>query len=133
MSIERRNPLPVGNYWVDVFEPNVSAFEDWLDRNRRTVGLRSSEAAYKDPSGSWYKFTVIEPTNWEGPGFPSIIPASEVSSVQSSADTSTITAAQKAAAEDARMQVSMATGFLKPLAVGLVAAAAIVLGFKLLK
>jgi hypothetical protein len=82
MALERRNPLPVGLYWQDVFDKDHDAFEDWLKRNHATVtSIRNehfdaqSEAEMGVPTGGlpgrdWYLFQVTAPTKWEGPGFP---------------------------------------------------------------
>lgn len=91
MSLERRNPLPPGFYWQDVFADKLAAFQDWLRRNASTVKVtktvhrqetpRLDDAgvityADKYPSSDWFLFQVLSPTNWEGPGFPTISTAS---------------------------------------------------------
>jgi hypothetical protein len=40
--LERRNPLPVGRYWLDVFGPNIATFTAWTRANP-TVKVVSSE------------------------------------------------------------------------------------------
>lgn len=89
MAIERRNPLPTGRYWVDVFDPHRRAFKEWLEDNHVTVE-QTKEYETNTPLGTWYLFSVSEPVQWEGPGFPTIADAS----VQSHDDT-----AQKAPPE----------------------------------
>lgn len=92
-KLERRNPLPAGRYWQDIFSQQFSAFDDWLARNRDTLDLLKEEyfaptgiEILKDPSDptkvggrdlgqaerKWVLFEIIEPTKWEGPGLPTI-------------------------------------------------------------
>lgn len=85
-AIERANPLPVGKYWVDVFDPQEAAFQAWLRKNKASVVVRSTETF--EPSGdypgrAWRLFEVSSPVTWEGPGFPTIAGPS----VKTSADT----------------------------------------------
>ena len=94
MALERRNPVPPGRYWVDVFDQvsthpathgqnTQTAFRDWLRRNAATVQSESTQSFDTEPPRDFYIFRVLAPTLWEGPGFPEVAPAS----VQSSADT----------------------------------------------
>lgn len=68
LTLERRNPLPVGYYWQDIFEDQSSEFGEWLRRNRGSVVIRETEG--HDPA--WVKFEVREPVKWEGPGLPTV-------------------------------------------------------------
>lgn len=43
MAVERRNPLPPGVYWIDVFDPNRQAFAEWLKAFAPVVRLRATE------------------------------------------------------------------------------------------
>lgn len=72
MAIERRNPLPAGKYWVDVFEPHTSPFLGWLSKNQANLTVNTTERIQGDPEGNWILFTVRTPVLWEGPGYPSI-------------------------------------------------------------
>ena len=94
MALERRNPVPAGRYWVDVFDQTSThpatkgqntqtAFRDWLRRNAATVKIDSTQSFDTKPARDFYIFRVTAPTLWEGPGFPEVAPAA----VQSSADT----------------------------------------------
>jgi len=69
MSIERRNPLPKGVYWVDVFGEDVRPFIEWTKQG--AVRVRKTRE-YSDPSGYWFLFETTEPTAWKGPGFPTV-------------------------------------------------------------
>lgn len=74
-ALERRNPLPPGKYWVDVFTPQEAAFQDWLRKNKGSVSVITTEtfAPIDDyPGRAWRLFTVQAPVAWEGPGFPTI-------------------------------------------------------------
>lgn len=84
-AVERANPLPVGVYWVDVFEDDWEAFSDWLKRNRDglfVVRVQQFERIAQSggltteawPARRWYLFKVTQGDSvmWEGPGFPTI-------------------------------------------------------------
>lgn len=75
MAIERKNPLPVGKYWVDVFDPHINDFKDWLDKNKDSVIIDKQEyyiARDNYPQRNWYLFHNTAPVDWQGPGFPTI-------------------------------------------------------------
>lgn len=92
-AIERRNPLPVGTYWIDVFEKDFVSFDAWLKAMTvpKFVKVLAVEDVAKDDSlllsaatlgvlGSprviqrWYLFRVDVPNVvfWQGPGIPTI-------------------------------------------------------------
>lgn len=62
MAMMRKNPLPKGRYWTDVFKEKIPQFEEWLKRNKDTVTVEKREsfgdvfgfAAYR----VWYLFSV---------------------------------------------------------------------------
>jgi hypothetical protein len=72
-AIERRNPLPVGKYWVDVFEKDGPNFEHWVTKNKGSVFIRATEHFDSDPVRNWYRFETTAPVLWEGPGLPTIL------------------------------------------------------------
>lgn len=84
MAIERRNPLPVGRYWVDVFEPDMAGFREWLASHRGERIYVERSSLHEDqlgPGGSlfsepqvreWVLFRVLHPVPWQGPGYPTI-------------------------------------------------------------
>lgn len=78
MTLERRNPLPIGRYWQEVVElpdkPDARAkFANWLSRNKTSVHAESTEDhSDEDPPGVFYVIVVTAPTIWEGPGYPTI-------------------------------------------------------------
>jgi len=94
-KLERRNPLPPGRYWQDIFKPQFSAFDNWLVRNRDHLDVLTTEhfdapgIEITDPAGfgtterQWILFRVIEPVKWEGPGLPTIA----TDDIRSSGDT----------------------------------------------
>ncbi len=94
-GVERKNPLPKGMYWVDVFDKDKEAFQTWLTTNRSTVKIRATQTFKGEtnlfsanvPGHDWFKFEVLSPTKWEGPGLPTIITQS--APVESSEDTGT--------------------------------------------
>ena len=97
MTMERRNPLPVGRYWVDIIDtksyPGASLhFTAWLVRNKGKVEVVKREEIdsvstwdpvfHPDdgyqyaPKRLWYLFDVKLPALWEkgkGWGFPSVV------------------------------------------------------------
>ena len=81
--LERRNPLPAGRYWKDIFEADAEAFGEWLKDNHETVKVRTTEHIDGDPPRDWLLFEVTAPTMWDGPGYPDIATAN----VHTSADT----------------------------------------------
>lgn len=78
-AIERRDPLPVGSYWVDaVGEEQIKQFEDWIAANVGVAGIVTSEQTNDSPKAFWYLFKVTGGPNgqflpiWSGPGRPNI-------------------------------------------------------------
>lgn len=88
MTVERQiDPLPVGCYWVDVFEKDFETFRSWLSYNDDSVRVVRTESfeggwqAFENlPARDWYLFEVLKPVKWEGPGFPDIAPSKEMTS-----------------------------------------------------
>lgn len=70
--IERRNPLPVGVYWKDIFEADGPAFSAWIKKSAGSVLIRTTEHIAGDPPRDWVLFEVKTPAHWDGPGFPDI-------------------------------------------------------------
>lgn len=86
MALERQNPLPLGRYWVDVFEEDWPRFDAWLELNKHFVTVHAVENHDdEDPERRWYLFSVTAPflVAWLGPGLPTIADTS----IQSSEDT----------------------------------------------
>lgn len=67
----RENPLPPGVYWQDIFNKDTAAFDAWLDTNKQTIKVVSVEPS-ADGEYTWILFRVLEPTQWQGPGLPTI-------------------------------------------------------------
>jgi hypothetical protein len=87
MPLERRSPLPVGLYWIDVIGENRAAFQAWRSVQAAEVKVRASEQFDDGPGRDWIKFEVLKPAAWDAKrfGFPNTIAPGEV--VTSSADT----------------------------------------------
>lgn len=80
MAIERKNPLPPGTYWVDVFAKDEQSFNEWLGKHPESVTvLRSEQHAEADPPWNWMLFKASAPVPWEGPGFPTIAEGEQAS------------------------------------------------------
>jgi hypothetical protein len=93
-DVERRNPLPVGRYWVDVFNSKEAAFREWLQAHKADVRVLTTETF--EPVGDyegrvWRLFEVLSPVTWEGPGLPTVADPG----VKSSADTAQRPAPEK--------------------------------------
>lgn len=92
-TLERRNPLPPGSYWIDVFGLNIPKFDNWLKAfsglGVRTDATQQFEATTVPARRTWYKFTFTPPfegapVTWDTTfGFPTIADAS----IRSSEDT----------------------------------------------
>lgn len=85
--LERKNPLPVGRYWVDVPEDDLQAFQLWLSARPTQVHVNGTAERTSNggpfgifegwgPKTYWYDFQVISPVPWFGPGTPTIADAS---------------------------------------------------------
>lgn len=70
MSLERRNPLPVGVYQLDVPAKNVRRFIDWRASHKDSVKARKTQ---EEPAFLWVLFEVLSPVDWDAKlfGFPS--------------------------------------------------------------
>lgn len=92
-TLERRNPLPPGSYWIDVFGLNIPKFDNWLKAfsglGIHTDANQQFEATTIPARRTWYKFTYTPlfegaPVTWDTTfGFPTIADAS----IRSSEDT----------------------------------------------
>lgn len=85
MTLERRNPLPQGVYWQDVFEAKWPALDKWLSANRATVRVRTVqrfEANAGGPARQFLVFEVSAPTPWPATelGFPTIAESGSITS-----------------------------------------------------
>jgi hypothetical protein len=107
MAVERRNPLPIGRYWVDILDTpraktsRIFFFDAWLAQHRNEVKVIKKEEKgttlwsldYTGIRDNWYLFDVVKPVEWprdKGFGFPSIVQsptAPNAPPVTSSADT----------------------------------------------
>ena len=87
MALERRNPLPAGTYWLDVFGANREKLAAWRREHAASVRVVASESFESDPPRDWVKFVVSVPVAWDAKtfGFPTIIPTGV--KVDSSGDT----------------------------------------------
>lgn len=81
MTLERRNPLPVGRYWIDVVSTKSEEFTGYLVAMGDRVHVEVTEAG--EPL--FYIFSVKTPIPWfpVNFGFPTVAPAS----IKSKADT----------------------------------------------
>lgn len=80
MALERRNPVPVGRYWLDVPASKVEDFNGFLKSNSERIHVENTEGT----DVVFYIFSVSEPVQWFAAnfGFPEIAGAN----VQSKAD-----------------------------------------------
>jgi hypothetical protein len=80
-ALERRNPLPPGRYWIDLFEKDSAAWLAWRARNG--VKIEVTEHFNSSPPRDFIIFRTDTPVPWEGPGYPTIAGAT----VKASEDT----------------------------------------------
>jgi hypothetical protein len=83
MALERRTPLPIGRYWIDVFKREE--FRAWLRTAAERVHVAATESFAANaggPARDWYLFEVKAPVAWSAItfGFPDIAPPSITSS-----------------------------------------------------
>ena len=77
MALERKNPLPLGVYWIDIFSKDMKSFRAWIAKNKGKVRVLKTESfpmsgTWNYPARDWYLFETTAPVAWEGPGFPDI-------------------------------------------------------------
>lgn len=115
MSLERRNPLPPGRYWIDVADRpagQVAEFRSFLEDSR--VDVESEEDTPADgatPAQTFFLFKTDKPLAFasERFGFPTIARADE----HSKSDTGQVPDPQK----DANEMLSTGIALLEGLAV----------------
>jgi hypothetical protein len=100
MALEKRDPLPVGRYWIDVTNEHETLFETWTLHDGVYV-LKSTplEDSIATEAGTWYLFETKVPTPWGmAPtlGWPTIADAS----VQSKPDTADAPEVEQPTLED---------------------------------
>lgn len=97
MAVERRDPLPIGRYWVFVFERDRDAWARWTAQfSPRWVRVRATsqldhaglganaleqlkaltgvDLTSGERPADFVQFDVLEPVPWLGIGFPNIVP-----------------------------------------------------------
>lgn len=114
MAIERRNPLPAGRYWIDVFDPKRNDFRVWLSQHKDQITIEQTKE-YLAEHGTWYLFTTHEDIQWDGPGFPTI--ATE--EVHTQADTGEKGPPEKSGMETIEETLEKSSSFLMLGALGL--------------
>jgi hypothetical protein len=91
MAVERRDPVPIGRYWIFLKTDELDAWQTWVHDNAGKVFVVSSEtqitipdggilwatrpdaSIIKDAQGEWILFDVRQPVKWIGFGFPTIV------------------------------------------------------------
>jgi len=73
--LERRNPVPPGRYWLDVFPPNIATITAWTRANKGAVRVVSTEFFDSTPPRQWLMFDVLEPVPFDQLtfGFPTVV------------------------------------------------------------
>jgi hypothetical protein len=105
-KLQRINPLPPGQYWIDVIDSaHQQSFAGWLFEHSLEVKVLVSEhfeaLNWPDcsalnfegdcwPSRDWIKFEVLKPVSWDAVtlGFPNLILPDE--KIETSGDTATV-------------------------------------------
>jgi hypothetical protein len=130
MTIERRNPLPAGHYWIEVStDPKVAGtFQGFLDASKGFVHV---DTTTQDPDFTFYVFTTTKDLIWPaGIGSPNIAAAS----VKARSDVQTIPDLPKEAADTIDTSKILAgVGTISKVLLWSVAAVAAYEVFKMLK
>lgn len=82
-GLERRTPLPVGRYWLDVPESKTSDFNGYLAASIERVKVEVTEG--EGEHGTFYIFRVLSPVPWFATNFG--FPNTAGPEVKSRADT----------------------------------------------
>ena len=133
-KIERRDPVPIGRYWVDITEDGVRplvrfSFSQWLDTVKDQIQVVRLERYSSVPSGiarDWYLFDVVSPVTWpkgKGFGLPTIVQSKE-NPTAPKVETSKDTAIRPPEPESFSDQLSNLLGDAKTLALLVLAAVA---------
>lgn len=83
MTLQRQNPLPIGRYWVDVFDSNarrgagILDFSAWIARNADKIVVENTHdytPLKTGAKGRWYLFSVVaDGAKWDTAfGYPTI-------------------------------------------------------------
>jgi hypothetical protein len=76
MTVERRNPVPLGRYWVDIPQAKVPDFDAFLrDHGRGIFVMQTKETSAFSSSVTSYLFEIRDPLIWWNQskfGFPTI-------------------------------------------------------------
>lgn len=92
-KLERNNPLPAGQYWIDVVGLKAQEhFAAWRFENKDALLIlvyENYDAQGDFPARDWVKFEVKTPVPWNAVqlGFPNIIEPED--SIDTSSDTAT--------------------------------------------
>lgn len=96
MAMERRDPVPVGRYWLYVKKEELGTWQDWAHANAPNVAVVATETQFatpdgwiwaatpeaalpgtdgiiKDARGEWILFDVRAPVPWVKLGLPTIV------------------------------------------------------------
>ncbi len=75
MALERRNPVPVGRYWIDVQNSKTDEFNGFLASHSKSIHTDTTEGDSSEEGGTtFYIFKVLTPVTWlpVNFGFPTI-------------------------------------------------------------
>ena len=67
-ALERRNPLPAGKYWIDIFEPKRAVWQNWVNKAGASIHILSTEsfeAIGGYPARDWLLFETSQPLMWD--------------------------------------------------------------------
>lgn len=88
-SLERRNPLPVGRYQIDVFANNIGKMTSWLKSTPSVRVVSTTQSGDTDDPQSYteYVFTVSSPAAWDAVtfGYPDILSSTPTAPVRNPA------------------------------------------------
>lgn len=92
-AVERRNPLPAGQYTIDVYGDDRAKMAGWVSTNQAHVVILATaneEAETDAESNDTYTFITAIPIPWDGSfGYPDIMSEVPVTAAPATSQTST--------------------------------------------
>lgn len=65
MALEKRNPLPIGRYWIDILNSKVEEFSGFLEGHKSTIHVEVTEGDSSEEGGTtFYLFNTSAPFTW---------------------------------------------------------------------
>lgn len=73
--LERKDPVPKGRYWIDIFDKKQTVWNDWVKRSGEKIKVITTEFfpaegfdpfknTFSSPARTWNLFDVLQPVPW---------------------------------------------------------------------